>query len=222
VICQIVPFDFLFKTSIVGVLIIYFSLMLIPTVIEKTAGGERAYDIYSRLLKDRIIFLNDEVNDHTSNLVIAQLLFLANEDPKKDIYLYINSPGGAITAGMAIYDTMQFIKPDVATICVGMAASMGAMLLLSGAPGKRFSLPHSRIMIHQPWGGAQGQVTDMQIQIEQIIKQKKMLNALIAQHTGKKLAQVEKETERDFWLDPSDAKSYGIIDQIITKPSQIV
>ncbi len=195
--------------------------MLIPTVIEKTVGGERAYDIYSRLLKDRIIFLNDEVNDHTSNLVIAQLLFLANEDPKKDIYLYINSPGGAITAGMAIYDTMQFIKPDVSTICVGMAASMGAVLLLAGAPGKRFSLPHSRIMIHQPWGGAQGQVTDMEIQIEQIIKQKKMLNNLIAEHTGKKLAQVEKETDRDFWLDPSDAKAYGIIDAIITKPSQI-
>ena len=149
--------------------------MLIPTVIEKTPQGERAYDIYSRLLKDRIVFLNDEINDHTANLVIAQLLFLANEDSKKDIYLYINSPGGSVVSGLAIYDTMQFIKPQVSTICVGLAASMGAVLLLGGAKGKRFSLPHSRIMIHQPWGGAQGQASDIEIQAREIIKSKKMV-----------------------------------------------
>ncbi len=192
--------------------------MLIPTVIEKTNMGERAYDIYSRLLKDRIIFLNDEINDHTANLVIAQLLFLANEDPKKDIQLYINSPGGSVVAGMAIYDTMQFIKPDVSTICVGLAASMGAILLLGGAKKKRFSLPHSRIMIHQPWGGVQGQASDIEIQAREILKSKKMLNELIVKHTGQKLAKVEKETDRDFYMDPNEAEVYGIIDAVITKP----
>lgn len=191
--------------------------MLIPTVIEKTNMGERAYDIYSRLLKDRIIFLNDEVNDHTANLVIAQLLFLANEDPKKDIYLYINSPGGSVVSGLAIYDTMQFIKPEVSTICVGLAASMGAMLLLGGAKGKRFSLPHSRIMIHQPWGGAQGQASDIEIQAKEILKSKKLLNELISKHTGQKLDKVEKETDRDFYMSPEEAKKYGIIDAVITK-----
>lgn len=191
--------------------------MLIPTVIEKTNMGERAYDIYSRLLKERIVFLNDEVNDHTANLVIAQLLFLANEDPKKDIQLYINSPGGSVVAGMAIYDTMQFIKPDVSTICVGLAASMGAILLLGGQKNKRFALPHSRIMIHQPWGGTQGQASDIEIQAREILKTKKMLNELIAKHSNQKLDKVEKETDRDFYMNPEEAKKYGIIDNVITK-----
>lgn len=191
--------------------------MLIPTVIEKTNMGERAYDIYSRLLKDRIIFLNDEINDHTANLVIAQILFLANEDSKKDIQLYINSPGGSVSAGMAIYDTMQFVKPDVSTICVGTAASMGAILLLGGAKGKRYSLPHSRIMIHQPWGGAQGQASDIEIQAKEILKTKKLLNELIVKHTGQKLDKVEKETDRDFYMSSDEAKKYGIVDAVITK-----
>lgn len=190
--------------------------MLIPTVIEKTSMGERAYDIYSRLLKERIIFLNDEINDHTANLVIAQLLFLANEDPKKDIQLYINSPGGSVTATMAMYDTMQFIKPDVATICVGMAASGGAMLLLAGQKGKRFALPHSRIMIHQPLGGAQGQASDIEIQAREMMKTKKLINDLIVTHTGQKLAKVEADTDRDFYMDAKEAKTYGIIDAVIT------
>lgn len=195
--------------------------MLIPTVLEKTPQGERAYDIYSRLLKDRIVFLNDEINDHTANLVIAQLLFLANEDPKKDIYLYINSPGGSVVAGLAIYDTIQFIKPQVSTICVGLAASMGAVLLLGGAKGKRFSLPHSRIMIHQPWGGTQGQASDIEIQAKEILKSKKLLNELIAKHSGQKLDKVEKETDRDFYMNPEEAKKYGIIDAVITKNPEI-
>lgn len=191
--------------------------MLIPTVIEKTNMGERAYDIYSRLLKERIIFLNDEINDHTANLVIAQLLFLANEDPKKDISLYINSPGGSVTSTMAIYDTMQFIKPDVSTICVGLAASGGAMILLSGQKGKRYALPHSRIMIHQPLGGAQGQVSDIEIVAREYSKTKQKLNELIAKHTGQKLDKVSKDTDRDYYMDSSEAKTYGIVDQIITK-----
>jgi ATP-dependent Clp protease protease subunit len=195
--------------------------MLIPTVIEKTAGGERAYDIYSRLLKDRIVFLNDEINDHTANLVIAQLLFLANEDPKKDIHLYINSPGGSVTSTMAIYDTMQFIKPDVSTICVGFAASGGAMLLLAGEKGKRYSLPNSRIMIHQPLGGAQGQASDIEIQAKEMAKTKKFINEMIAKHTGQKLAQVEKDTDRDFYMDSQEAKKYGIVDSVITKSSSV-
>jgi ATP-dependent Clp protease, protease subunit len=196
--------------------------MLIPTVIEKTNMGERAYDIYSRLLKDRIIFLNDEINDHTANLVIAQLLFLANEDPKKDIHFYINSPGGSVTSTMAIYDTMQFIKPDVSTICVGMAASGGAMLLLAGQKGKRFALPHSRIMIHQPLGGAQGQASDIEIQAREMLKMKQLINELVAKHTGQKLDKVERDTDRDFYMDSKEAKAYGIVDDVITKPSAVV
>lgn len=191
--------------------------MLIPTVIEKTAGGERAYDIYSRLLKDRIIFLNDEIDDHSANLVIAQLLFLANEDSKKDIYLYINSPGGSVTATMAMYDTIQFIKPDVCTICIGLAASGGAMMLLAGQKGKRFALPNSRIMIHQPLGGAQGQVSDIEIVAKEYSKTKDKMNQLIAKHTGQKLDKVSKDTDRDFYMDAQEAKKYGIIDDIITK-----
>ena len=195
--------------------------MLIPTVIEKTTMGERAYDIYSRLLKERIIFLNDEINDHTANLVIAQLLFLANEDPKKDIYLYINSPGGSVTSTMAIYDTMQFIKPDVSTICVGMAASGGAMLLLAGQKGKRYALPHSKVMIHQPLGGAQGQVSDIEIQARELAKMKKLINELIMKHTGQKFDKVEKDTDRDFYMDAIDAKKYGIVDDVITKATGV-
>jgi ATP-dependent Clp protease protease subunit len=195
--------------------------MLIPTVIEKTTMGERAYDIYSRLLKDRIIFLNDEINDHTANLVIAQLLFLANEDPKKDIYLYINSPGGSVTATMAMYDTMQFIKPDVSTICIGLAASGGAMLLLAGQKGKRFALPNSRIMIHQPHGGAQGQVSDLEIVAREYSKTKDKMNELIAKHTGQKLDKVKKDTDRDYYMDAKEASAYGIIDDVITKASAV-
>ncbi len=195
--------------------------MLIPTVIEKTNMGERAYDIYSRLLKERIIFLNDEINDHTANLVIAQILFLANEDAKKDIYLYINSPGGSVTSTMAIYDTMQFVKPDVVTICIGMAASGGAMLLLAGQKGKRYALPHARVMIHQPLGGAQGQASDIEIQAREMMKMKELINTLIVKHTGQKLTKVAQDTDRDFYMDATEAKNYGIIDAVITKAPQV-
>jgi ATP-dependent Clp protease, protease subunit len=191
--------------------------MLIPTVLEKSEFGERAYDIYSRLLKERIVFLNDEINDHTANLVISQLLFLASEDPKKDIQLYINSPGGSVTSTLAIYDTMHFIKPDVSTICTGLAASGGAMLLLAGAKGKRFALPHACIMIHQPLGGAQGQVSDIEIQAKELLKTKKLINDLVVKHTGQKISKVEKDTDRDFYMDSQEAKEYGIIDAVITK-----
>lgn len=191
--------------------------MLIPTVIEKTPQGERAYDIYSRLLKDRIIFINEEINDHSANLVIAQLLFLANEDPKKDIHVYINSPGGSITSGLAIYDTMQFIKPDVNTYCVGLAASMGALLLVAGKKGKRFILPHARVMIHQPWGGVQGQSIDIEIQAKEYGKMRKTTDGLISKHTGQKIDKVQKDTDRDFWMDAEEAKKYGIVDAVITK-----
>ena len=191
---------------------------LIPTVIEKTNMGERAYDIYSRLLKDRIIFLGGPIDDHVANIVIAQLLFLANEDPKKDIQLYINSPGGSVTAGLAIMDTMQFVKPDVSTICVGVAASMGANLLAAGAKGKRFSLPNSEIMIHQPSGGVEGQATDIEITAKQILKLRRRLNELLAKNTGQKLDKIEMDVERDFFMDASEAKKYGIVDAIITKP----
>ena len=191
--------------------------MLIPTVIEKSQFGERAYDIYSRLLRERIVFLNDEINDYTSNLVIAQLIFLANEDPKKDIQLYINSPGGSVTSGMAIYDTMQFIKPDVSTLCVGMAASMGAILLSGGAKGKRFSLPNSRIMIHQPLGGASGQATDIEIHAKEILKWKKKINELLSKNTGQKIDKVEKDTDRDNYMEAEEAKKYGLIDAVISK-----
>lgn len=192
--------------------------MLIPTVLEKTPQGERAYDIYSRLLKDRIIFLGSAIDDNVANLVIAQLLFLANEDPKKDIQLYIHSPGGSITAGMAIYDTMQFIKPDVSTICVGMAASMGAFLLAGGAKGKRYALPNSEVMIHQPSGGAEGQATDIEISAKRILKMRANLNEIMAKNTGQKLSQIEKDVERDFFMEAPEAKKYGIIDAVITKP----
>jgi len=191
--------------------------MLIPTVIEKSPQGERAYDIYSRLLKDRIVFLNDEIDDHVANLVVAQLLFLANEDSKKDIYLYINSPGGSVTSAMAMYDTIQFIKPDVSTICVGMAASAAALLLLSGQKGKRFSLPNSRIMIHQPHGGAQGQISDIEITAKEYSRTKDKLNEMIAKHTGQKLDKVKKDTDRDYYMNAEEAKKYGIIDAVITK-----
>jgi ATP-dependent Clp protease protease subunit len=195
--------------------------MLIPTVIEKSPMGERAYDIYSRLLKDRIIFLGGPINDDVANLVIAQLLFLANEDPKKDIHLYINSPGGSVSAGLAILDAMNFIKPDVTTICVGIAASMGAHLLAAGTKGKRFALPNAEIMIHQPSGGAEGQATDIEITAKQILKIRHRLNEMFSKNTGQKIAQVEKDMERDFWMDSKEAKSYGIIDDVITKPTSV-
>ncbi|GEN32963.1 MULTISPECIES: ATP-dependent Clp endopeptidase proteolytic subunit ClpP [Aneurinibacillus] len=188
---------------------------LIPTVIEQTNRGERAYDIYSRLLKDRIIFLGTGINDQVANSVVAQLLFLAAEDPDKDISLYINSPGGSITAGMAIYDTMQFIKPDVSTICVGMAASMGAFLLTAGAPGKRYALPNSEVMIHQPLGGAQGQASDIQIAANRILKMRDSLNRIIAERSGQPLERVEKDTDRDYFMSAQEAKEYGLIDRVI-------
>ncbi|HTH93165.1 MAG TPA: ATP-dependent Clp endopeptidase proteolytic subunit ClpP [Candidatus Paceibacterota bacterium] len=195
--------------------------MLIPTVLEKTPQGERAYDIYSRLLKDRIIFLGGGINDEVANLIIAQLLFLANEDSKKDIYLYINSPGGSVTAGLAILDTMQFIKPDVSTICVGMAASMGSHLLAAGAKGKRFALPNSEIMIHQPHGGFEGQATDIEITAKQILKLRHRLNEIFSKNTGQKLAQVELDMERDNYMAADEAKKYGIVDAVITKAPTI-
>jgi ATP-dependent Clp protease protease subunit len=191
--------------------------MLIPTVIEKTTGGERAYDIYSRLLKDRIIFLGGVIEDNVANLVIAQLLFLANEDPKKDIYLYINSPGGSASATLAMMDTINFIKPDVSTICVGTAASGGAWLLSAGKKGKRFALPNAEIMIHQPLGGAEGQATDIDIRARQILKLRENLTKIMSKNTGQPLAKVSQDIERDFFMDSSEAKKYGIIDDIITK-----
>ncbi len=192
-------------------------MALVPYVIEQTSRGERSYDIYSRLLKERIIFLGEEVNDTTASLVVAQLLFLDADDPDKDIHLYINSPGGSITAGMAIYDTMQHIKPDVSTICVGMAASMGAFLLSGGQKGKRFALPHSEVMIHQPLGGTQGQATDIKIHADRIIATRKMLNELLAQNTGQDIETIERDTERDNFLTAEAAKEYGLIDGVINK-----
>ncbi|AAR35169.1 ATP-dependent Clp endopeptidase proteolytic subunit ClpP [Geobacter sulfurreducens] len=191
--------------------------MLVPIVVEQTGRGERSYDIYSRLLKDRIIFLGGPVDDHVANLVIAQMLFLEAEDPDKDIHLYINSPGGVVTSGMAIYDTMQYIKAPVSTICVGQAASMGALLLSGGEKGKRFSLKHSRIMIHQPLGGFQGQATDIHIHAQEILKLKKRLNEILAENTGQQLAKVEADTERDYFMSGAEAKDYGIIDNIIER-----
>nr|WP_300090915.1 ATP-dependent Clp endopeptidase proteolytic subunit ClpP [Sedimentibacter sp.] len=192
-------------------------MALVPYVVEQTGRGERSYDIYSRLLKDRIIFLGEEVNEVTASLIVAQLLFLESEDPDKDIQLYINSPGGSITAGMAIYDTMQYIKPDVSTICVGMAASMGAFLLLSGAKGKRFALPNSEIMIHQPLGGMQGQASDIKIHADRIIKIRDTLNSIISERTSQPIAKVENDTDRDNFMTAEEAKAYGIIDDIIAK-----
>ena len=192
-------------------------MSFIPMVVEQSNRGERAYDIYSRLLKDRIIFLGSDVNDVVANSIIAQMLFLAAEDPDKDIHLYINSPGGSITAGMAIFDTMQFIKPDVSTICVGMAASMGAFLLNAGAKGKRFGLPNSEIMIHQPLGGAQGQATDIEIRARRILKMRDKLNHILAERTGQPLERIEKDTDRDYFMTASEAKDYGLIDQVLEK-----
>ena len=190
-------------------------MALVPTVVENTGRGERAYDIYSRLLKDRIIFLGDEVNDVTAGLVVAQLLFLEAEDPDKDIHLYINSPGGSVTAGMAIYDTMQYIKPDVSTICIGMAASMGAFLLNAGAKGKRFALPNSTIMIHQPLGGAKGQATDIEIHAKWILQIKERLNQILSERTGQPLEKVKADTERDNFMSAMEAKEYGLVDEVI-------
>ena len=192
-------------------------MALVPMVVEQTNRGERSYDIYSRLLKDRIIFLTGEVNDQMADLIVAQLLFLESEDPDKDIQIYINSPGGSVSAGFAIYDTMQYIKPDVSTICVGLAASMGAFLLLAGEKGKRYALPNSDIMIHQPLGGAQGQASDIQIHAEKILKTRKQLNAIISERTGQALEKVEKDTDRDFFMSAEEAKAYGIIDDVIVK-----
>ena len=190
---------------------------LIPMVVEQTGRGERSYDIYSRLLKDRIIFLGGGIDDHLANLVIAQLLFLESEDSEKDIHLYINSPGGIVTAGLAIYDTMQYLKAPVSTICVGQAASMGALLLASGNRGKRFALPHSRIMIHQPLGGFQGQATDISIHAQEILRLKDTLNTIMAEHTGQQLKQLAADTERDFFMSSEAAKEYGIIDDIVSR-----
>lgn len=190
---------------------------LVPTVIEKSSDGERAYDIYSRLLNDRIIFLGEDVNHHTANIIVAQLLHLANEDPKKDIQLYINSPGGSVYDGMAIYDTMQYIKPDVQTIGVGLQASMGAFLLSSGTKGKRFLLPHAKVMIHQPSSGTQGKVTDMEIDLKEGIAVKEMLAELLAKNTGQKISKVKNDMERDYWMSPSEAKEYRLVDEIIEK-----
>ncbi|ACO03116.1 MAG TPA: ATP-dependent Clp endopeptidase proteolytic subunit ClpP [Persephonella sp.] len=190
---------------------------LVPIVIEQTPRGERAYDIYSRLLKDRIIMLGFPIDDHIANLIIAQLLFLESEDPEKDIYMYINSPGGVVTSGLAIYDTMRYIKPDVVTICMGQAASMGAFLLSAGAKGKRYALPSSRIMIHQPLGGFQGQATDIEIHAKEILRLKKYLNERLAEHTGQPLEKIERDTERDFFMSAHDAVEYGLIDKVIEK-----
>jgi ATP-dependent Clp protease protease subunit len=189
---------------------------LIPMVIEQSSRGERAYDIYSRLLKDRIIFLGTALNDEVANVLIAQLLFLESEDPDKDINFYINSPGGLVTAGMAVYDTMQYIKSDVTTVCIGQAASMGAVLLTAGAEGKRYSLPNSRILIHQPMGGFQGQASDIEIQAKEILRMKDTLNRILVRHTGKKLDQIQNDTDRDFFMSGQEAKEYGIIDHVIT------
>ncbi len=189
--------------------------MLIPMVVEQTNRGERAYDIYSRLLKDRIVFLGSPIDDNVANLIVAQLLFLESEDPDKDIHLYINSPGGIVYSGMAIYDTMQYIKPAVSTICVGLAASFGAVLLAAGAPGKRFALPHSRVMLHQPAGGARGQAVDIEIHAKEILSLRESLNRILAEHTGQPMERIAQDTDRDFFMSTEDAKKYGIIDDVV-------
>jgi ATP-dependent Clp protease protease subunit len=189
---------------------------LIPIVIEQSSRGERAYDIYSRLLKDRIIFLGTAITDEIANLLIAQLLFLESEDPDKDINFYINSPGGVVTAGLAVYDTLQYIKPDIATVCIGQAASMGALLLAAGTHGKRYSLPNARIMIHQPMGGFQGQASDVAIQAKEILRMKETLNSILVHHTGKKMAQIQADTDRDFFMSGTEARDYGLVDHVIT------
>jgi ATP-dependent Clp protease protease subunit len=193
------------------------NLGMVPMVIETSGRGERAYDIYSRLLRERIIFLVGPVNDQTANLVVAQMLFLESENPDKDIYLYINSPGGSVSAGMSIYDTMQFVKPDVSTMCMGLAASMGSFLLMAGAKGKRAALPNSRVMIHQPSGGAQGQATDIEIHAREILKTREQLNRIYAERTGQPLSKIQADMERDFFLDPEEAKTYGLIDQVLAR-----
>lgn len=190
---------------------------LVPMVVEKSSLGERAYDIYSRLLKDRVIFIGTPIDDSIANLVIAQLLFLESENPKKDVFIYINSPGGSVSAGLAVYDTIQYIKCDVTTICVGMAASMAAVLLAGGAKGKRFALPHSRILIHQVMGGTQGQATDIDIQAKEILKMKAMLNEILAGHTGQSIDKIERDTDRDYYMSPEEAKKYGLIDKVMQK-----
>ena len=196
--------------------------MLVPIVIEQTSRGERAYDIYSRLLKDRIIFLGTPIDDTIANLIIAQMLFLESEDPDKDLYLYLNSPGGIVTAGLAIYDTMQYIKPNVCTICLGQAASMGALLLAAGAPGKRFALPHSRILIHQLLGGIQGQATDIDIHAREILRMRKELDMILMRHTNQPLEKIQRDTERDYFMSGEEAKKYGIIDAVIAKNPHVV
>jgi ATP-dependent Clp protease protease subunit len=190
--------------------------VLVPMVIEQTNRGERAYDIYSRLLKDRIIFLGTPIDDHIANLMIAQMLFLEADDPEQDIFLYVNSPGGYVTSGLAIYDTMQYIRPDVSTICIGQAASMGSLLLAAGAKGKRYSLPHSRIMIHQPAGGFQGQATDIEIQAREILRIKEALDTILAKHTGQDIERIKRDTDRDFFMSGEQAKDYGLVDDVIT------
>ncbi|WP_276605964.1 ATP-dependent Clp endopeptidase proteolytic subunit ClpP [Natronospirillum operosum] len=190
---------------------------LVPIVIEQTSRGERSFDIYSRLLKERVIFLTGQVEDHMANLIVAQMLFLESENPDKDIHLYINSPGGAVTAGMSIYDTMQFIKPDVSTMCIGQAASMGAFLLAAGAKGKRYVLPHSRVMIHQPLGGYQGQASDIEIHAKEILKIKRTLNERLAEHTGRDLEDIERDTDRDNFMDAETAKDYGLVDAVLSQ-----
>lgn len=190
--------------------------ILIPMVVEQTGRVERAYDIYSRLLKDRIVFVGTAIDDNVSNIVIAQLLFLQMEDPEKDINVYINTPGGAVTSGLAIYDTMQFVKPDVCTYCVGQATSMGALLLSAGTKGKRYALPHARIMIHQPWGGVQGAAADINIQAKEILRLRERINEILAKHTGQKVDKIEKDTDRDYFMSAEEAKDYGLVDEVIT------
>ncbi len=194
---------------------------LVPIVVEQTGRGERSYDIYSRLLKDRILFIGTPIDDVVANLIIAQILFLQMDDPSKDINVYVNSPGGSVTAGLAIYDTMQYAKCDVATFCVGQAASMGALLLTAGTKGKRFSLPHSRVMIHQPWGGAQGTASDIHIQATEILKLKQRLNEILAKHTGQPLDRIEKDTDRDYFMSAEEAKAYGLVDEVIVTRGDI-
>lgn len=197
------------------------ALNLVPMVVEQTARGERAYDIYSRLLKENVVFIVGPIEDYTANLVVAQLLFLESENPDKDVHVYINSPGGSVSAGLAIYDTMQFIKPDVSTMCVGMAASMGAVLLAGGAKGKRYCLPHSRMMLHQPLGGYQGQASDIEIHAREILRMKEQLNEILVSHTGQPMERIQKDTDRDFFMGADEAKSYGLIDEVLTERSML-
>ena len=197
-------------------------MTLVPMVVEQTARGERAFDIYSRLLKDRIVFVTGQLDDDMANLIIAQLLFLEAEDPEKDINLYINSPGGSLTPALAIYDTMQHVRPDVSTICVGLAASGAAVILAGGAPGKRFSLPYSQILIHQPWGGAQGTTSDIDIQAKQFLKMRSLTNEILAKHTSQPIERIERDTDRDYWMDPVAAKEYGLIDEVMTPREKLV